>query len=91
MEILRAHLLAEQRRDATDDAVADGVPERVVVPLEAVDVGEADRAPASALFEGEERFELVGEAAEVHQPRFRIAVRLVGGDPQPAVRNNARC
>src|SRR5205085_1083673 len=40
-EIVRAHLLAQQRRDALDDAVADGVSERVVVPLEAGDVDQS--------------------------------------------------
>ena len=70
-EVVRAHLLAQQLRDALDDAIADGVAERVVVPLEPGDVDQADRAPAAALLEREERLELLGEAAEVHQLRLR--------------------
>ena len=73
-EIVRADLLAQQLRDPLDDAIADGVAERVVVPLESGDVDEADGAPSAALFERQERFELLGEAAEVHQLRLRIAV-----------------
>jgi hypothetical protein len=56
----------------------DRVPERVVVPLEAGDVDEPDRAPASALLEREKRLQLLGEAAEIHQLGLGIAVRLVG-------------
>ena len=65
-------------RDALDDPIADRVAERVVVPLEPGDVDQADRAPSAALLEREERLELLGEAAEVHQLGLRIAVRLVG-------------
>ena len=36
-----------------------------------------DRAPAPALLEREERLELLDEAAEVHQPRLRVAVHAV--------------
>ena len=70
-QVVRAHLLAQQRRDALDDAIADRVAERVVVPLEAGDVDQADRAPAAALLERQKRLELLGEAAEVHQLGLR--------------------
>ena len=90
-QVVRAHLLAQQRRDAFDDAIADRVAERVVVPLEPGDVDEADRAPAPALLEREERLELLGEAAEVHQLGLRVAVRLVGqvGDERFEVARDA--
>ena len=55
-----------------------GMTERVVVPLEAGDIDEAYRAPAAALFERQERFELLGEPPEVHQLRFGIAVGPFG-------------
>ena len=77
-QVVGPHLLAQQLRDALDDPIADRVAERVVVPLEAGDIDEADRAPAAALLEREERLELLGEAREVHQLGLRIAVRLVG-------------
>ena len=78
-------------RHALDDPVADRVAERVVVPLEPGDVDEADGAPAAALLERQERLELLGEAAEVHQLRLRIAVRLVGeiGDQRFEVARDA--
>ena len=78
-------------RDALDDAIADRVAERVVVPLEPGDVDEADRAPAAALLERQKRLELLGEAAEVHQLGLRIAVRLVGevGDQRFEVARDA--
>ena len=81
--LLRDHvvgsgLLAQDIRDALDDAVADGVPERVVVPLETGDVDEANGRPASALLEGEERLELLAETAEVYQLRLGVPMRLVG-------------
>ena len=77
-EVVGAHLLAQQLRHALDDPVADGVAERVVVPLEPGDIDQADRAPRAALLEREERLELLGEPAEVHQLGLGIAVRLVG-------------
>ena len=77
-QVVGADLFAQQVRDALDDAIADGMTERVVVPLESGDIDETDRAPAPALLEREERFQLLGEAAEIHQLRLRIAVRLVG-------------
>jgi len=77
-EILRADLVRQDARDPLDDAVADGVAERVVVPLEAVDVDDADAAPAHALLDGEERLDALHEPVEVEQLRLRIAVRLVG-------------
>ena len=52
--------------------------ERVVVPLERRDVDQPHRAPAPALFEREERLELLDEPAEVHQPGLRVAVDAVG-------------
>src|SRR5437667_2553720 len=90
-EVVAARLLAQQRRDALDDPIADGMAERVVVPLEAGDIDEADRAPPPALLERKKRLQLLGEAAEVHQLRFRIAVRLVGevGDERLEVARDA--
>ena len=78
-------------RHPLDNPVADGVAERVVVPLEPGDVDEADRRPASALLEGEERLELLGEPAEVHQLRLGVAMRLVGQIRRRAPRSTARC
>ena len=77
-QVVGSDLLPQDIRHAFDDPVADRVAERVVVPLEAGDIDEADRAPASALLESEERLELFGEPAEVHQLRLRIPMRLVG-------------
>ena len=77
-QVVGPDLFAEQTRDAVDDAVAERVTERVVVPLERGDVDQADRAPAAALLEREERLELLDEAPEVHQPGLRIAVHAIG-------------
>jgi hypothetical protein len=77
-EVVGADLLAEDRRNALDDAVAHRVAERVVVPLEPGDVDEAHGAPARALLEREERLELLDEPVEVHELRLRVAPRLVG-------------
>src|SRR5882762_2088564 len=77
-QVVGAHLLAQQPRDAIDNLVARRMPERVVVPLERVDIDQADGAPAAALLEREKRLDLLDEAAEVHQPRLRIAVHAVG-------------
>src|SRR5215510_5650678 len=74
-DIVAAHLLAQKGGDTFDDAVAGRMAERVVVPLEAREVDEADGPPAAALLEREKRLQLLGEAAEVHQLRLRIAVR----------------
>src|SRR4029077_11123993 len=71
-QVVGAYLFAQQRRDALDDAIADGVAERVVVPLEAGDIDQPDRAPPAALLERQERFQLLGEAAEVHQLGLRV-------------------
>src|SRR5439155_4547454 len=60
-EVVAAHLFAQQRRDALDDPVADGMAERIVVPFEAGDIDEADGAPPSALLEREKRLQLLGE------------------------------
>ena len=49
-EILGADLVREDPRDPLDDAVAERMPERVVVPLEAGDIDDADArtsAPAA--------------------------------------------
>ena len=54
------------------------VAERVVVPLEAVDIDDADAAPADALLDGQERLEPLHEPVEVEQLGLRIAVRLLG-------------
>ncbi len=57
--------------------------EGVVVPLEGSDIDQPDRAPVSALLEGEERLELFDEAPEVHQAGLRVAmhpVRQVGDE-----------
>src|SRR6476620_475373 len=77
-QVVGAHLLAKQPGDAIDNPVTGRVAERVVVPLERVDIDETNRAPASALFEREKRLHLLDEAAEVHQPRLRIAMDAVG-------------
>src|SRR5262245_1951674 len=77
-EVLRPDLIGEDSRHALDDLVADSVAERVVVPLEAVDVDDADAAPAHALLDGEERLHALHEPVEVEELRLRIAVRLVG-------------
>src|SRR5688500_12438482 len=73
-EVLRPDLIGQEARDALDDAIADGMPERVVVPLEAGDVDDPDAAPADALFDGEERFEALHEPVEVEQLRLGIPV-----------------
>src|SRR3954464_11306913 len=44
-KILRANLIGKDPRDPFDDAIADGVAERIVVPLEAVDIDDAETAP----------------------------------------------
>src|SRR4029079_9594499 len=50
-KVFRTNLIRKNARNAFDDPIADGVTERVVVPLEAVDVDDADAAPADALFD----------------------------------------
>src|SRR5205814_4808439 len=72
-EIVRSHLFAQQRSHPLDDAIAYGMTERIVVPLEAGDIDQTNRAPAPALLEREEGFELLGEPSEVHELGFRIA------------------
>ena len=52
--------------------------ERVVVPLEAVDVDDADAAPADALLDRQERLDPLHEPVEIQELRLRIAVRLLG-------------
>src|SRR5204863_9734505 len=69
---------AKQMSDSLEDAIAGGVAEGVVVPLEAADIDQADGTPAAALFEGEKRFELFDEASEIHERRLRITVRAIG-------------
>src|SRR4029079_9690037 len=51
-KVLRSDLIREDPSDPFDDAVADGMTERVVVPLEAVDVDDADDAPSDTRFGG---------------------------------------
>ena len=77
-EVRGSNLIREDARDAFDDPVADGVAERVVVPLEAVDVDDADAAPAHALLDGEERLHALHEPVEVEQLRLRVTVRFLG-------------
>ena len=90
-EVVGPDLLAEQTRDAVDDAVAQRVTERVVVPLERGDVDQAHRAPLAALLEREERLELLDEAPEVHQPGLRIAVHAIGQVGDEVLEVLARC
>ena len=77
-EVVRADLLAQQAGDAIDDLIAQRVAERVVVPLERGHIDQADGAPPPALLQRQERLQLLDEAAEVHQPRLRIAVDAIG-------------
>src|SRR6266550_1724573 len=90
-EVVGSHLLAQQPRDAIDNLVARRMPERVVVPLERVDIDQADGAPLPALLEREKRFDLLDETLEVHQPGLRIAMDAVGeiGDEILEVAGNA--
>src|SRR5262245_935064 len=77
-EVVRADLFAKQPRHAIDNLVAGRVAKRIVVPLERIDIDQADGAPAATLFEREKRLDLLDEAAEVHEPRLGIAVHAVG-------------
>ena len=82
-QVVGSNLLAKEPGHAIDDPVAQRVSKRVVVPLERRDIDEADRAPMTALFEGEIRFELLDEAPEIHQAGLRVAmhpVRQVGDE-----------
>src|SRR5207244_7995832 len=54
-QIVGPRLFAQQVRDSLDDAIADRMAERVVVPFEPGDIDEPDRAPAAALLEREKR------------------------------------
>ena len=76
--VLRPNLIRQDPGDAFDDLVADRMTERVVVRLEAVDVDDADAAPADALLDGEERFDPLHEPVEIEQLRFRVAVGFFG-------------
>src|SRR5690606_24027580 len=49
-----------------------------VVPLETVDIDDADRAPADALLDGKERLEPLHEPVEVEELGLRIPMRLLG-------------
>src|SRR5690606_24111158 len=92
-EILGAHLLREQARDLFDDAIANGMAERVVVVLEAVDVDHADADPARALFRRQIGLEALAERIEAIEPRLRVALRLVaelGDDVFEVARDRAR-
>src|SRR5207247_4949792 len=77
-DVAGTYLLSQQMCDAGDDSIADRVAESIVVQLEAGDVDQADRAPAAALLEREERLELLEEVIQIHQPRLGIPVRQVG-------------
>ena len=90
-QVVGPDLFAQQLRDPFDNLIADGVTQGVVVPLESGDIDQSDRAPAAALLEGEKRFELLGEPGEVHQLRFRVAMRAIGqlGDEAFEVVRNA--
>lgn len=77
-EVVGSNLLAEQPRHTGDDLIAQRMPERVVVPLERREIDQPDRAPAAALIERQERFQLLDEAAKIHQPRLRVTMGAVG-------------
>jgi hypothetical protein len=64
--------------DPFDDAVAERMPERVVVPLEAGDIDDTDAAPADALLDREERLDAFHEPVEVQELRLGIAMGLLG-------------
>ena len=69
-------VLAKRRRQAGEDAVAGGVPEEVVDPLEIVHVDEAE-AEAAALALGLDQLTLepIVEVAVVAEPRQRVGQR----------------
>ena len=77
-EVLRSDLIGEDPRDALDDPIADRVAERVVVPLEAGDVDDADRAPADALLDRQKRLDALHEPVEVQELRLGIAMGFLG-------------
>src|SRR4051812_27811305 len=77
-EVVRPDLLAQQAGDAIDNAVAQRMAKRVVVPLERRQVDETDGAPSAALLEREKCFQLVDESTEVHQPGLRVTMDTVG-------------
>ena len=77
-EVLRADLIGENPRDALDDAIADRVTERVVVPLEAGDVDDADRAPPDALLDRQKRLDPLHEPVEVEELRLGIPMGFFG-------------
>ena len=73
-----AHPFAHHRGDLADQVVAGVVAERVVDPLEAVDVDDHHRAAtAVAGAEGDVLIELGAEAAAVEQPGQRVVVGQV--------------
>ena len=76
-EIVAPHLFAQQLSHPLDNLIAHGVAERVVVPLEAADIDQADRAPGAALLQRDERFELLDEPLEVHQLGLRVTLRIL--------------
>ncbi len=60
--------------DAVDDLVAERMPERVVEGLEGRDIDEPDGAPAAALLERQEGFELLTVASRaVSSSRIRFS------------------
>ena len=77
-EILGADLVRQDPRHPLDDPVADRMAVGVVVPLEAVDIDDADAAPADPLLDREERLDPLHEPVEVEQLGLRVAVRLLG-------------
>src|SRR4029079_12893333 len=77
-EVVGSDLFSQQSGDPFDDAIADGVSQRVVVPLEAGDIDQTDGAPSAPLLESQKGLELLGEPPEIHQLGFGIAVGFVG-------------
>ncbi len=77
-QILGAQVLGEDAGHAGDDAVPDGMAERVVDPLEARQVDDAEGAPADPLFHREERLDAFHEPLEVEQPCLGVTVGLLG-------------
>ncbi len=73
-KVFRPDLVRQNPRDALDDAITDRVAERVVVPLEAADIHDADAAPAHALLDGQERLEPLHEPVEVEQLGLGVAM-----------------
>ena len=92
MQIVGAHLLAQQIA-ATRSMMRSPTawPSASLYHLNPVMSTRPTAHQRPALLEREKRLELLGEAAEVHQLRLRIAVRLVGevGDERLEVARDA--